>query len=72
VPTPVGHRTVFVAKVGSIKGPNMAVEILPGRGDWLLIGSDGIGRVEAKVCYVPAYSGLNGDTAEKERMNTDA
>ena len=31
------------------KGPNIAGEILPGGGDWLLTGSDGIGRVEARV-----------------------
>jgi hypothetical protein len=49
VRTPVGNRTVFIAKGGSIKGPNIAGEILPGGGDWLLAGSDGIGRVEARV-----------------------
>ena len=49
VPTPVGNRTVFIAKGGRIKGPNIAGEILPGGGDWLLTGSDGIGRVEARV-----------------------
>jgi hypothetical protein len=56
VPTPVGDRAVFVAKGGSINGPNIAGEIRPGRDDWLLIGSDGIGRVEAKVViclYIP-------------------
>jgi uncharacterized protein DUF3237 len=36
-------------KAPRTKGPNIAGEILPGRGDWLLTGSDGIGRVEARV-----------------------
>jgi hypothetical protein len=48
VRTSVGNRTVFIAKGGCIKGPNIAGEILPGGGDWLLAGSDGIGRVEAR------------------------
>ena len=49
VATPVGNRMVFIAKGGRIEGPRISGEVLPGGGDWLLAGSDGIGRVDVRA-----------------------
>jgi len=47
--TPVGIQMVFIAKGGRVEGPELNGEILPGGGDWLLVGDDRIGRVNAKA-----------------------
>lgn len=47
VHTLVGDRMVFVAKGGRIEGPRISGELLPGGGDPMLVGTDGIGRVDA-------------------------
>ena len=44
--TPVGARMTFITTGGVIDGPKLRGEILPGGGDWLLVGSDGAGRVD--------------------------
>jgi hypothetical protein len=49
VTTPVGNRMVFIAKGGRLEGPRISGEVLPGGGDWLLAGSDGIGRVDVRA-----------------------
>jgi hypothetical protein len=43
--TPVGARMTFIAKGGSVEGPKIKGELLPGGGDWLMGGSDQIGRI---------------------------
>ena len=47
--TAVGIQMVFIAKGGRVEGPKLNGEILPGGGDWLLVGDDRIGRVNAKA-----------------------
>jgi Protein of unknown function (DUF3237) len=49
IDTPVGLRMVFIAKGGRIEGPELAGELLPGGGDWLLVGDDAIGRVDVRA-----------------------
>jgi Protein of unknown function (DUF3237) len=49
ISTPVGARMTFIARGGIIDGPKLRGEILPGGGDWLLIGSDGVGRVDVRA-----------------------
>jgi hypothetical protein len=49
ISTPVGARMTFIAKGGVIDGPKLQGEILPGGGDWLLVGSDGVGRVDVRA-----------------------
>jgi uncharacterized protein DUF3237 len=48
VPTPTGLRMVFITAGGVIEGPKLSGEVLPGGGDWLLVGSDGTGRVDVR------------------------
>jgi hypothetical protein len=49
IPTPMGARMTFVARGGTIAGPRVEGELLPGGGDWLVVGSDGIGRVDVRA-----------------------
>lgn len=49
IPTPVGARMTFIAKGGTIEGPRLKGELLPGGGDWLMIGTDLIGRVDVRA-----------------------
>ena len=49
IPTPTGIKMVFITTGGTIDGPKLTGEILPGGGDWLLIGTDGTGRVDVRA-----------------------
>ncbi|MGH3678327.1 MAG: DUF3237 domain-containing protein [Mycobacterium sp.] len=49
IATPLGARMTFIAKGGVIDGPKLRGEILPGGGDWLLVGNDGAGRVDVRA-----------------------
>jgi hypothetical protein len=39
----------FITTGGVIEGPKLQGELLPGGGDWLLVGSDGTGRVDVRA-----------------------
>jgi hypothetical protein len=49
IATPVGSRMTFITTGGVIDGPELRGELLPGGGDWLLVGSDGIGRADIRA-----------------------
>jgi hypothetical protein len=49
IPTPVGTRVTFITTGGVIEGPRLRGELLPGGGDWLLVGADGTGRVDVRA-----------------------
>jgi Protein of unknown function (DUF3237) len=49
IETPVGMRMVFIARGGRVEGPELQGEVLPGGGDWLLVGEDAIGRVDVRA-----------------------
>jgi hypothetical protein len=49
IPTPVGTRMTFITSGGVVEGPKLRGELLPGGGDWLTVGSDGIGRVDVRA-----------------------
>jgi Protein of unknown function (DUF3237) len=49
IPTPVGSRMTFITTGGVVEGPKLRGEVLPGGGDWLIIGSDGVGRVDVRA-----------------------
>lgn len=51
ISTPVGTRMTFIVKRGVIDGPKLRGEILPGGGDWLLVGGDGVGRVDVRATF---------------------
>jgi hypothetical protein len=45
---PSGNRQVFDVKGGSFEGPRLKGKLLASGGDWLLIGSDGVGRLDVR------------------------
>lgn len=49
IPTPVGTRMTFITTGGVVEGPKLRGELLPGGGDWLILGSDGVGRVDVRA-----------------------
>jgi hypothetical protein len=49
IPTPVGTRMTFITSGGVVEGPRLRGELLPGGGDWLIVGSDGTGRVDVRA-----------------------
>lgn len=49
IATPVGTRMTFIARGGRVEGARLRGEILPGGGDWLVVGTDQIGRVDVRA-----------------------
>jgi hypothetical protein len=49
ITTPRGTRMTFITTGGVIEGPKLRGELLPGGGDWLIAGSDGVGRVDVRA-----------------------
>jgi hypothetical protein len=49
ISTPVGARMTFITTGGVIEGPKLQGELLPGGGDWLIVGSDGTGRMDVRA-----------------------
>jgi hypothetical protein len=49
ITTPVGARMTFITTGGVVEGPRLRGELLPGGGDWLLVGNDGAGRVDVRA-----------------------
>ena len=47
--TPVGTRFTYVVKDGRCEGPKIAGDILPGGGDWMLLGSDRVARLDVRA-----------------------
>jgi hypothetical protein len=47
--TPVGTRMTFIVKRGLVEGPKIKGEVLPGGGDWLMVGTDQIGRIDVRA-----------------------
>lgn len=49
ISTALGSRLTFITTGGTIDGPSLQGAILPGGGDWLLVGTDGVGRVDVRA-----------------------
>jgi hypothetical protein len=50
-PGPSGARRIFDVKGGTFDGPRMKGKILRSGADWLLIGNDGIGRLDVRGTF---------------------
>jgi len=48
---PSGNRRIFDVTGGSFEGPRLKGRLLPSGGDWLLIGTDGIGRLDVRGTF---------------------
>jgi hypothetical protein len=49
ITTPLGTRMTFITAGGVVDGPKLRGELLPGGGDWLVVGNDGTGRVDVRA-----------------------
>ena len=50
-PTPSGVRQIFDVTGGSFEGPRLKGSIVPSGGDWLLVGNDGVGRLDVRATF---------------------
>lgn len=48
-PTPTGTRMTFVIARGRAEGDRIAGDILAGGGDWVVLGSDGVARLDVRA-----------------------
>lgn len=48
---PSGVRRIFDVSGGRFDGPRLKGRILPGGGDWLLVGNDGVGRLDVRATF---------------------
>lgn len=46
---PMGTRQIFDVSDGSFEGPRLKGRVLPSGADWLLVGSDGVGRLDVRA-----------------------
>jgi hypothetical protein len=49
--TPFGHRITYIICEGSFEGARLRGRILPGGGDWLIRGSDGLARLDVRKTF---------------------
>jgi hypothetical protein len=49
ISTALGTRVTVVVKGGRFEGPRFRGEMLPGGGDWVSLGSDGISRMDVRA-----------------------
>src|SRR5262245_36655251 len=47
--TAAGAQMVFIVKGGTVEGPRLKGEVLPGGGDWVLVGDDRVGRADIRA-----------------------
>lgn len=47
--TPVGTRLTYVIADGRCEGPRISAEVLPGGGDWVVLGTDGVARLDVRA-----------------------
>ena len=49
--TPSGLRIDAIASGGTVRGPRLDAEVLPGGGDWLELAGDGIARMDVRATF---------------------
>lgn len=47
--TPTGTRMVLAVRSGRFSGPGIEGDVLPGSADWLVVGTDRIGRIDVRA-----------------------
>lgn len=56
--TPYGRRITYITGEGRFEGPKLRGRILPGGGDWLLKGEDGLSRLDVRKTFETEDSAL--------------
>jgi len=49
---PAGARRIFDISGGSFEGRRLSGRILPSGADWLLVGADGVGRLDVRATFL--------------------
>lgn len=49
--TPFGHRITYIVGEGRFEGERLNGRILPGGGDWLVRGTDGLARLDVRKTF---------------------
>jgi len=47
--TPLGTRLTFVIRAGRCEGPDVRADVLLGGGDWVVLGSDRVARLDVRA-----------------------
>ena len=47
--TPLGVRQIFIVKGGTVEGPRINGEVLPGGGDWAMVRSDRAVQIDVRA-----------------------
>ncbi len=48
-PTAGGTRLTYIVRHGALDGPRVRGELLGGGGDWVVLGADGVGRMDVRA-----------------------
>ena len=48
IATPLGQRVTYIIRSGTVAGPRLSGTLVPGGGDWLMLGADGVLRVDVR------------------------
>ena len=56
--TPFGHRITYIVGEGRFEGERLNGRILPGGGDWLVRGADGLARLDVRKTFETADQAL--------------
>lgn len=48
-PSPAGYRRIIPVPGGSFEGPKLRGSVLASGGDWMLVRSDGVAQVDARI-----------------------
>jgi hypothetical protein len=51
-PGPYGQRLIFGGRGGTFDGDRLKGTLVPGTVDWFLLGTDGFGRLDARVTFL--------------------
>lgn len=46
---PSGQRQIFDVTGGWVRGPRITGQVLPSGADWILVGADGVGRLDVRA-----------------------
>lgn len=55
---PYGMRQIFDVTGGEVTGPRLRGRVLPSGADWMLIGADGVGRLDVRAA-IETHDGAN-------------
>jgi hypothetical protein len=72
---PAGSRRIFDITGGSFEGPKLSGTVLPSGADWLLVGTDGVGRLDVRATFetddgAHVYVQYHGVVSFNEEMMT--